>query len=207
MSLARPLGRRAAIVSALALAGCNTVLSRPAYVQRTTWPLELAPPRSLGVHAPKKPSKTLIVEDFNAVPGLDQQGVQWLNQDGSVHADFYNVWQVQPAAAVSDDVMRWLSASHLFAAVVGSGSALTADLMLDGQLTAFVADPARLRAHAALSITLVNPRTIPAKVLMQRTFSADAPMPKATPEGVVAGQRAALANVLNQLTAALRHYA
>lgn len=201
------IGRRGLIASAAALSGCNTVLQRPKYVQRTTWPLSLNPPASLAAYARKHPHKTLLVQEFTAAPGLDQQGVHWLNANGSVHIDFYNTWEVLPAQAVSDDARRWLIASGLFAAVVGPGSTLAADLMLEGELTHLVADPSTLRAHAALSITLLNQRTTPAKSLLQTVLSADAAVPRPTPDGVVAGERAALANVLDRLVHTLRRFA
>ena len=185
-----------------ALAGCS-VLPRPAYIQRTTWSLAIAPP----VQRPDRTrGKVLLVRDFTAAPGLDQLGVQWLNADGSVHVDFYNVWEVLPAQAIAYDARRWLAASGLFAAVVGADSGLIPDLTLEAELARFIADPPH-EGRAALSITLLNQRAVPTRVLTQRTLSATGPMPAPTPAGVVAGQREALADVLRQLTEVLARYA
>ncbi|HET6184981.1 MAG TPA: ABC-type transport auxiliary lipoprotein family protein [Acetobacteraceae bacterium] len=195
------------MLSALALGGCNTILQRPAYVQRTTWPLSLPPPSTIAAGALARPRRVLLVQDFTAAPGLDQRGVLWLNADGSIHVDFYNVWEVQPARAVGDNVRRWLTASHLFAAVVGPASGLTADLVLEGELTTFVADPRVLRGRAAMSLILLDQRSVPAKSLLQRTLSAEAPMPQDTPGGVVAAQRDALAALLGNVVQAMRPFA
>jgi cholesterol transport system auxiliary component len=181
------------------------VLQRPAYVQQTTWPLNLPPPPSL--ESRRHGRKVLLVQDFQAAPGLEQRGVEWLNANGSVHIDFYNLWEVLPASAVTYDARRWLAASGLFAAVVGPGSGLTPDLMLNGELTSFIADPRVLRAKAALAITLLDLRSVPPRVLTQRSLSASAPMPKPTPDGVVAGQRAALAHLLHELVRTLARFA
>jgi cholesterol transport system auxiliary component len=195
--------RRALLAGgAAALAGCS-VLPRPAYVQRTTWSLAIAPPAQRPTRAR---GKVLLVRDFQAAPGLDQLGVQWLNANGSVHVDFYNLWEVPPAQAAAYDARRWLAASGLFAAVVSPDSGVIASLTLEAELTRFIADPPS-EGRAALSVTLLNERVVPARVLTQRTLAATAPMPAATPAGVVAAQRAALAAVLGQLTGMLARYA
>ncbi len=193
--------RRLFLAGTAALGGCSL---RPAYVQRSTWPLGIAPPEQ----RPRRTrGKVLMVGDFQAAPGLDQLGVQWLNQDGSVHVDFYNLWAVAPAQAAANDARRWLAASGLFAAVIGPDSRLAADLTLEGELMVFSADPRVRRGRAALSITLLNQRAAPVRVLTQRTLSSAAPMPTDTPASVVAAQRAALAGVLGQIIAVLRRHA
>jgi cholesterol transport system auxiliary component len=197
------IGRRTLLAAgSAALAGCS-VLPSPTYVQRTTWSLAIAPP----VQRHTRPhGKVLLVQEFQAAPGLDQLGVQWLNANGSIHVDFYNLWEVPPSQAATYDARRWLAASGLFAAVVGPDSGLIADLILEAELTRFMADPPH-EGRAALSITLLNQRAVPARVLIQRTISAIAPMPAATPAGVVAGQRGALAEVLQHVKAVLARYA
>ncbi len=189
---------------AAALGGCSTVLSRPASVQRTLWPLAASRPTAL----PRRTrGKVLVVGDFRAAPGLDQVGLQWLQPDGSVHVDFYNVWAVQPAQALTDDMRRWLAASGLFAAVVGPDSGLTADLTLDGELVSLVATPHLRQGRAAASLTLLDPRATPPRVLMQRPVSAAAPMPTDTPAGVAAALQAAVVGVLQRTQADLTPYA
>ncbi len=197
------IGRRQLLaVGAAGLSGCS-VLPRPAYVQRTTWSLAIMPQ----VQRPTRSrGKVLLIQDFQAAPGLDQLGVQWLNANGSLHVDFYNLWEVPPAQAAAYDARRWLAASGLFAAVVGPDSGLVADLTLEAELTRFVADPPH-EGRAGLSITLVNQRAVPLRVLTQHTLYGSAPMPAATPAGVVAAQREALADVLRQMTAVLARYA
>ncbi len=150
--------------------------------------------------------KVLLVRDFQAGPGLDQLGVQWLNANGSVHVDFYNLWEVPPAQAASYDARRWLAASGLFAAAVGPDSGLIADLTLEAELTRFVAHPPS-QGRAAVSITVLDQRRAPVRVLTQRSIVGTAPMRAATPAGAVEAQREALADVLQQITAVLARYA
>lgn len=187
--------RRILLGGAAALGGCS-VLPRPAYVQRTTWPLSPPAPEQ---HPPRPHGKVLLVRDFQAAPGLDQLGVQWLNPDGSIHVDFYNQWQVTPARAAADDARRWLAASGLFAAVITPDSGIAADLALTADLTTFIADPRRLEARASLTITVLDQKVVPSRVIMQRSLSATARMTTDTPAGVVEGQRGALAALMGQI--------
>lgn len=185
--------RRMMIGGTLLLGGCNTILQRPPAVQIVSWPLNVQRPRTL---RSRRHGKVLLVGDIGAAPGLDQQGLQWLLPDGSVHVDFYNQWAVPPAAAVTSDLRQWMADSGMFAAVVGPNGALTPDFTLDGTLLTFMAEPRTLTARAALAVTLLNARRRSPVVLLQTTLHAVAPLPQDTPAGVAAGLRAALARVL-----------
>ncbi|HSU04268.1 MAG TPA: ABC-type transport auxiliary lipoprotein family protein [Acetobacteraceae bacterium] len=198
-----PLPRRFAVFGTAALAGCS-VLPQPKYVQQTQWPLVVRRPESL---PPRAKGHVLVVRDIRPAAGLEQRGLQWLLPDGSVHVDFYNQWAVPPAQALTDDLRQWLAASGLFAAVVAPDSGLTPDMTLEGQLTAFIADPRVLNAHAALAIVLLNQHPVPAKVLLQRTITADSRMATGTPSGVVDALRAALGTVLRGTEAAVAGFA
>ncbi len=198
-----PLSRRLAVAGIASLAGCS-ILQKPSYIERTQWPLTLSRPESL---PPPRHGKVLQVQDIIAAPGLDQQGVQWRLPNGSIHVDFYNLWIVSPALAVTDNLRRWLAGSGLFAAVVGTGSGLTADLALQGELTTFIADPQQRQGHAALSLMLLDLRRTPPRVLMQRTVSGTGHMPTDTPAGVVAAERDAVLEVLRRTEIALTPFA
>lgn len=185
-----------------ALGGCS-VLPQPAYVQRTTWPLSLPPPRQ---RPARSGGKVLLVRDFQSAPGLDQVGLQWLNANRSVHVDFYNVWEVPPARAAADNARRWLAASGLFAAVIGPDSGVTADLVLEGEVTRFIADPLKLTGFAALAVTVIDQRAVPPKVRLQQVVSGQAAMPSDTPAGIAAALQAALAGLLRDLEGVMARY-
>lgn len=191
--------RRLAWLGAAGLARCS-VLPQTTYVQQTQWPLIVKRPETL----PRRPDgRVLTVSDVTPAPGLDQRGVQWLLPNGSVHVDFYNQWAVAPASAVTTDLQQWLAASGLFSAVVAAGAGLTPDLVLQATLTTFIADPGTLTAHAALALVLIDQRPAQARVILQRTVSADAHMTSDTPEGIVDALRVALAEVLLTTESAL----
>ena len=197
------LPRRLLPLGLTALAACS-VLPQPKYVQQTQWPLIVHRPQSLPRAAR---GKVLVVRDVQAAPGVDQRGLQWFEPNGSVHVDFYNQWAVTPSQAATSNLQQWLTASGLFSAVVGGGSGLIPNLILDTQLTQFIADPRNLTAHCAILVTLINADRTPSTVLLQQTIAGEARMPVDTPEGVADGLRAALADALGKSEAAIAQYA
>ena len=129
--------RRIWLGGAAALAGCS-VLPKEPYVEKRDWPLAVRRPAVLPA---RHGGPVLLVRTIQAAPGLESRGLQWLLPDGSLHIDYYEQWAVPPAQAVEDSLRQWLSDAGLFAAVVGPGSRLTADLVLEGELSTFVGDP------------------------------------------------------------------
>ena len=145
----------------------------------------------------------LLVRTIRAGPGLEARGLQILQPDGSVKVDFYEEWAVPPAQAVEDGLRQWLAATGLFGAVLAPGSRLPADLVLEGDLSAFWAVLAPMKARASLSIVLLDQRPNPIKVVLQRTFTAERPLASADAPAIAAGLKAALADVFTQIEAAL----
>ena len=203
MNRDRFLPRRAILAGAAALSGCS-VIPAAKYVQPVEWPLTVRRPVAL---PPRAGGKVLVVRELTPAPGLERRGVQWLRPNGSLHVDFYNQWAVPPAQGVTDDLRRWLAESGLFAAVVGPDSGVAGDLVLEGELTAFLGDPARRQARVALALVLIAARAAPAKVLAQRTITGRAPLSAAPPADVVAALTAALAEAMERMEAALRPFA
>jgi ABC-type uncharacterized transport system auxiliary subunit len=191
--------RRAILTAFLALAGCG--LSERPHVDKRIWPLAVrrpvaAPPATRG--------RVLLVRAVRAAPGLEARGVQWLQPDGSMHVDFYEEWAVPPADAVDTDLRQWLAESGVFRAVLAPGSRLSPDLIAEPELLAFWADLPAGQARCALSVVLLDQRPGSATgVLMQRTFSAAVPLTTTDAPAIVENLRAALADVLRQIEAAL----
>ena len=195
------MSRRLILAGAAALSGCS-VIPAAKYIQPVEWPLTVRRPVAL---PPRVGGKVLVVRELTPAPGLERRGVQWLRPDGSLHVDFYNQWAVPPAQAVTDDLRRWLADSGLFAAVVGPDSGVSGDLVLEGELTAFLGDPARREARVALALVLIAARAEPAKVLVQRTITGEAPLgTSARAAGVVGALRTALTGVFARTEAVLR---
>lgn len=191
--------RRLVLASTLALAGCG--LAQRPYAEKREWPLAIRRPAA---RPPAPRGAVLLVRTIQAVPGVEARGLRTLEPDGSLRIDFYEEWAVPPAEAIESDARLWLADAGLFRAVVAPGSRLNADLVLEGVLTAFVAEPRAGIARAALAVVLLDQRRNPAKVLLQRTLASARPLASPGPEAIVGALRAAVADLLGQLEAALR---
>lgn len=190
--------RRAVLAGALALAGCG--LSERPYTEKREWPLVVRRPASL----PLRPrGRVLLVRSIRAGPGLEERGLQSLQPDGSLHIDFYDEWAVPPAESVESDLRQWLADAGLFRAVIAPGSRLSADLVMEGALTAFLANPSAGTARATLSLVLIDQRPNPVKILMQRSFTAERKLASSDAPGIAHALQAALADLLAQVEAAV----
>ena len=191
------MGRRWLLATGAALAGCSVLPAQP-YLQRRNWPLVVRRSTSL----PANPrGRVLLVRDLTAGPGLESNGLQWLQPDGSVHVDFYEQWAVPPAEAVADDVRHWLADAGLFSAVLASGSRMNADFALEGELDALLGDLGNNRARVALALVLLDQRPSTTKVLLQKTERAEVPLAGSDAPAIVQAVKAALAEVLRETEA------
>ena len=150
------MNRRAVLLAPLALTACGSLLPKQKYIARSNWPLAPKPP----AQNPANPSgPILMVRAITAAPGLDQQGIQSLAPDGSLNIGYYNLWAVSPADATTQALIDWTQATGAFAAVITPGSRLTPSLILEGELTELLADPASGQARAVLTLVLIKPAT------------------------------------------------
>lgn len=188
-----------AIGAALSAGACSVLPSRP-YLERRDWPLMVTRPQAV---PPPRRAPVLLVRILQAAPGLEPRGLRVVQPDGSVRTEFYEEWVVPPAAAVDDDLRRWLAASGLFAAVLAPGSRMPADLVLEGELTVLHADLGGKTADAALALVLIDLHPTPARVLLQRTVRASVKLDGTDPPALVRAQVEAVTAVLGQTEAAL----
>ncbi len=198
--------RRLVLLAPLALAGCGPLLPQQKYIPRINWPLAPQPPAQ---NADNPAGPVLLVRAIAAAPGLDQQGLQVLQPDGSLVVDYYNLWAASPADAVTQALLAWAQASGGFSAVISPGSRLNPVFILEGELTELLADIAAGRARCVVTLVLMknNPGLDAGAVpLAQVRLVGSAPLRGATPAAQVQAQRAALAGVLNQAVALLGRY-
>src|SRR5271165_5481868 len=124
--------RRYILAAPLALAGCASLLPAQKYTPRISWPLQ---PPSPAMAAPAAGGPVLMIRPIAAAPGLDARGLQSLAANGSLKLDYYNLWAVPPADAVTQALLDWSQASGTFSAVVTPGSRLSPALIVEGELT------------------------------------------------------------------------
>ncbi|MDD2795551.1 ABC-type transport auxiliary lipoprotein family protein [Acidocella sp.] len=201
------MNRRFACLALLALSACTSLLPAQKYIARTSWPLAPQPP----AQNPANPSgPILMVRAISAAPGLDQTGLQSLAPDGSLNIDYYNNWAAAPADAATQALLTWCQASGAFSAVIQPGSRLNPGLIVEGELTQLLANPASGQATAVLTLAVIKPAggiTTAALPLVQQRITGAAPLVGATPAAQAAAQNAALASALVQAVALLTRYA
>jgi len=189
--------RRFLLALPLVLGGCSVIQTS---VERRQWPLLVPRPQSL---PPRARDPVLQVRSLVAGSGLEMRGLHALQPDGSMNVNFYEEWAAPAADSVTEALRLWLSNSGKFAAVVGTGTGVQADLELSGTLAALWSVPASHVGRAGVVVTLLDQRPATPKVIFQRSFTADAPLPGETIPDAVAAQVAALAEVFRQIEAAM----
>jgi cholesterol transport system auxiliary component len=195
--------RRFILAAPLGLAACGSLLPAQKYVPTTVWPLAPPPPPLQPVN---QAGPVLLVRDLSAAPGLNDQSLHTLRVDGSLEISYYNRWAVPPADAATAALAAWAEASGVFSAVVAPGSRLTPGLIIEGELSEFVADTAARQARAVLTLVVIRnagTAVATARPLAQSRITGSAPLAGLAPPALVAAQRAALANALAQAVALL----
>lgn len=190
--------RRVLLAAPLLLAACG--LSERPYAERRDWPLDITRPQQL---PPRQGGNVLLVRALRAGPGLEARGLQSIQPDGSIRTAFYEEWSVPPAQGAEDALRRWLGAAGLFAAVIAPGSRVTADLTLEGELTALWTEPGRHVGRATVAITVIAQRAETTRIQLQRSFSGEAALEATGAPADAAAMRAALADVFAQIETAL----
>ncbi|GAN79872.1 ABC-type transport auxiliary lipoprotein family protein [Acidocella aminolytica] len=200
------LYRRLVLAAPLSLAACGSVLPKQKYVPRTVWPLQPAP--NTAAQAGKGP--VLLVRAVNPAPGLEQRGLQSLTADGNLLVDYYNLWAVPPAEAVTQGLVTWAQASGLFSAVVTPGSRLTPGLIAEGELSELLVDVPANMARVRMTLLVIKPSAASggfARPLAQVKLAANAPVQGSGAAAQAAAQNAAVAKLLGDAVEQLSRFA
>jgi ABC-type uncharacterized transport system auxiliary subunit len=111
----------------------------------------------------------------------------------------YSSWRANPGYLVTDFLLRDLRESGLFKAVFGPASTGDHRFRLEGGVTEFQEVDAAdgWQASLALTVTLLDTRQeeLPQRVVFQKNYRAQAPMPEKTPQGLARGMSAAMEQV------------
>jgi cholesterol transport system auxiliary component len=198
--------RRSLLLAAIALAGCSVLPDRP-YIPTERFPLE---PRRTGAPRTGRGRRTLLLRTLRAGAGLETRNLRVLRPDGTESVDFYAEWAAPPAEATEQSLRRWLIDSRLFSAILAPGSRLTPDYVMEGELTALIADQRAGVARAELTLLLVDERN-GSRLVGQLVTDGTAPLPGGTapptPAQAADAMSAALGNALASLEQALARYA
>jgi len=178
------------------LGACSVLPDRP-YQDNTRYPL--APVRPAGGTRPGPRSgprsgtgQALLLRTLRAAPGLEQRGLRRLRPDATVEVLPYDEWIAPPADLLEAALRDWLVRARLFSAVTTPGSRLTANVVLEAELTRLDSDGRTARAGLAALLL----REGGGRVVAQRAFEAQAPV---SGEGAPAAARAIEAAVARLL--------
>lgn len=199
--------RRLLLLAApLGLAGCGSFLPEQKYIPRTIWPLQPQPPATK--IAPTG-APVLLVRAVNPAPGMEQRGLQSLTENGNLVIDYYNLWAVPPAEALTQGLINWAQASGDFAAVIAPGSRLTPNLIVEGELSELLVDLTTHQARAQMTLLVIKPALGLAgytQPLTQAKLTATAPLQGTGPEAQANAESEAVANLLAQAITLLGRY-
>jgi hypothetical protein len=186
----------AALALAAALAGCVDLKSP--YPDRRFYALEAArsgPPAAA-------PAGLLRVRRFQA--SRDAEGVEFAIRSGenAWEADFYHGFFTPPGSQAAEQTARWLGASGLFSHVVLGGSIAEETHLLEGNLVALHADrrdASKPSAVIELQFALLSLAGDLPALLFQKTYRRQPATADASPEALVRGWNAGLAEILKEL--------
>lgn len=200
--------RRALLLTTpLGLAGCGSLLPTQKYIPRTIWPLQPPPPT---INAANPTGPVLLIRAINPAPGLESRGLQSLTENGNLTVDYYNLWAVPPAEALTQGLIIWAQASGVFSAVVTPGTRLTPGLIVEGEFSKLLVDLQAGRACAQMTLLIIKPSSTLAgfaQPLAQIRLIAYAPVTGTGPRAQAVAQSAAMADLLAQAIDQLERYA
>lgn len=194
------------LAAPLGLSGCGSLLPAQKYIPRTIWPLQ---PQPSTVKTASSGAPVLLVRAINPAPGLEQRGLQSLTTNGNLVVDYYNLWAVPPAEALTQGLVDWAQASGDFTAVITPGSRLSPNLIVEGDLSELLVDLTTNQARVRMTLLVIKPAPGLAgntQPLIQANLSATAPVQGNSPEAQAQAQSTAVANLLAQAIALLERY-
>jgi uncharacterized lipoprotein YmbA len=133
-------------------------------------------------------------------------GVMFVYKTGPAKykTDYYNGFIASPEQLLSSELVRWLSESHAFIAVLDSAGEGNSRYLLDGVVTELYGDytnPVSPKAVMAAKFLLLDDSGASTLVISQKTYRKEAPLEAKTPTALAAGLGAAFRQILIDLTA------
>jgi cholesterol transport system auxiliary component len=186
---------------ALALAACS--IGRPAR-QVTSYMID--PPFGAPASVTPRP-ETLRVGFVRVAAPYAGSALVYRLDDVRYANDPYHVFAADPGAMLSGRMAEWLERTGPFSNVVAPGSAPPALYVLEVTVGDLYGDFRPGRPPAAVvsvQFVLIEQTSARPKVAYERTIASRVPLAKASPDALVRGYGAALAEILSQLAMELR---
>ncbi len=119
-------------------------------------------------------------------------------------SDFYNTYFVPPASMIGGEVRRCLAGCGAFSQVVGRGSRLKADYLLEAEVTALygdLSDPMAPKAVVEIAFLLLKPVSGGSEIVLARTWRSETVLEGRGGEALAEGLSVSLGEVMKGLTA------
>jgi ABC-type uncharacterized transport system auxiliary subunit len=152
-----------------------------------------------------KVSTDLKVELFSVAQAFNTNAMVYQPQPFQSQVYNYSRWRANPGNLVTDYLIRDLRESGLFKAVLGPDSGAKYRFKLEGGVAEFqeLDAPDGWQASLALTVTLLDTdkEEIPQRVVFQKNYRVQAPLPEKTPQGLAQAMSQAMTQVSARIIA------
>ena len=139
------------------------------------------------------------VEVFSVAQAFNTNAMVYQPQPFQSQSYNYSRWRANPGNLVTDFLIRDLRESGLFKAVLGPASSGKYRFKLEGGVAEFqeLNAPDGWKASLALTVTLLDTdkEELPQRVVFQKNYRFQEPMPEKTPQGLAQGMSRAMEQV------------
>jgi len=194
------------IFLALFLPATGCFNAKSSYSQKRFYTLRIL--RSEGLSASRSDA-VLTIRRFRVSPRYEGKGFVHRIGDLRYDTDFYNEFLIAPEVMIAEEVQKWLAGSGLFQYVTGSSSRIEPTFILEGIVTVLYGDYRDKKAPGAvleMQFFLVRNDAAQPKIVFGKTYHAETPINKISPEALAEGWNRSLEHILTQFEADLTTY-
>lgn len=189
----------ALLLAAVLCSGCISL--ERSYPERRYFVIQVAEPQRPGADN----GQVLAVANLHISPRFADRNFVYRTSAAEFEADFYNQFLSAPAILISEETRKALAASP-FKFVVGPGSPLTPNFVLEGSVNALFGDFRNASAPSAvLEIEFFLHSEDPARpgVVLQKIYRKAVPLKERSPQALAQGWSAALEAIAGEFVADL----
>jgi ABC-type uncharacterized transport system auxiliary subunit len=144
------------------------------------------------------------VRNFHISSKFSSKSLTYRTSEFNYNTDFYNEFLTSPASNITEETIKWLGQSGVFANVAETQSNAQSDLLLEGTVTDLYGDYRnKSRPRAVMNIwfaMLDNDRNIE----FRKSYEAIIKLDSKTPEELIKGLSSCLEKILTNLESDLR---
>ena len=191
-----------AVCVTLALTACSIGKPIP---QPNTYSVQVPAPDS--VPSVRPALESLRIGNVRVAAAYAGSALVYRTDDVRLVPDPYSRFIAEPGAMLGDQMAEWLGRAGLFKTVIDPESTRPAHYLLEATVTELYGDfrPARAPAAVlAVQFALIDQSGARPKAVLERTIARRVDLPRASPDALVQGYGAALAEILGELSTDLR---